>query len=337
MKCDIDVDNSTNPTPVPKKNSRRAKRRKHQFGFLLLALILVAVAAAALLSSPDLPQVLAGPQQAYYPPEALAASEHASANPSGQSSGDSKATASLNTAEADATSDQAETQESVLTPAGGATATPSPPPAVITQAPVPDEIAVAASAEAEDSYFAQSAFIGDSRTVGLMISGRLSQATFLASVGMNVSKFFTETIDLGSGTESTIADALKTQPYDKIYLAFGINEYDWPNKSEFIREYLRIVQYIQGMQPDAVIYIQSILPVTYAYEQEHSGINQTLADLNALLMQLCQNTSTYYLDVAQSLSDDYGRLPAEASSDGVHLTSAYLAKWTDYLKTHTVP
>ncbi|NJP40340.1 hypothetical protein HCH52_04655 [Oscillospiraceae bacterium HV4-5-C5C] len=336
------MDNPTNPTPVSEKNSRRARVRKRQFVFLLLAIILAAAAAVALLLSPGLPQVPAEPQQAYYPPEALLDASHTAADQSGQTGADG-AVVTLNTTEGDSTAEgdgtagQTETTASVLTPAGGATATPSPPPAVITQAAVPAEVAVAASTEVDDSYFASTAFIGDSRTVGLMISGRLSQATFLASVGMNVSKFFTETIDLGSGTESTIADALKAQPYDKIYLAFGMNEYDWPDKSEFIREYLRIVEYLQGMQPDAVIYIQSILPVTYAYEQEHSGANQTLADLNALLMQLCQNTGTYYLDVARSLSDEYGRLPAEASSDGVHLTSAYLEKWTAYLKTHTVP
>ena len=38
----------------------------------------------------------------------------------------------------------------------------------------------------------------------------------------------------------------------------------------------------------------------------------------------------------KTVSDENGALPADASTDGVHLNKAYCQKWLAYLKNHTV-
>ena len=35
--------------------------------------------------------------------------------------------------------------------------------------------------------------------------------------------------------------------------------------------------------------------------------------------------------------DESGALPEEATVDGIHLKKDYCLKWTDYIRTHTVP
>ena len=42
------------------------------------------------------------------------------------------------------------------------------------------------------------------------------------------------------------------------------------------------------------------------------------------------------MDTHAALLDEDGALPADGSTDGVHLTKPYYKTWLEYLRTHTV-
>jgi len=55
---------------------------------------------------------------------------------------------------------------------------------------------------------------------------------------------------------------LKAKKYGKIYFMVGINELGTGNTGTFQKAYERVLRKFQKWQPDAVIYIQGIIPVS---------------------------------------------------------------------------
>ena len=57
---------------------------------------------------------------------------------------------------------------------------------------------------------------------------------------------------------------------------------------------------------------------------------------NDLMRKAAEEKQVVFLDLTPEFTGADGKLPADASKDGVHLRKAYCEKWLDYLKTHTV-
>ena len=189
----------------------------------------------------------------------------------------------------------------------------------------------------EDSYFDDAVFIGNSRTEGFMLYAGLSNATYFTAVGLMVDTIFTEPYAQVDGEKMTIIDALKTKEFSKVYIMLGMNELGWVYGSVYQEYYGRIIDTIREINPDAVIYIQSILPVSSEKsEKDKIYNNPRILEFNALLHQLAEEKEVYYINVAEAVSDENGCLPEGASFDGVHLTPEYCGKWREYLKTHTI-
>lgn len=193
------------------------------------------------------------------------------------------------------------------------------------------------SAPVDDSYFSDAVFMGDSRTEGFALFSGLDTMTTYASRGLNVSTVFTDaTIDL-NGTMVTAIDALRNTSFSKLYIMFGLNEASWPYSEVFIDEYGDIIDEARAINPNAIIYIQSILPVTKSCSDSSESFNKTKIDsLNEMLQQLAAEKQVYYIDCEKALADSEGYLPEEASTDGIHFGVPECEAWLEYLKTHTV-
>ena len=193
------------------------------------------------------------------------------------------------------------------------------------------------SAEVDDSYFDDAVFIGNSRTEGFKLYAGLSNAEYYTAIGLMVDTIFTKPYATVNGEKTTIMEALKTTDFSKVYIMLGMNELGWVYGSVYQEYYGRIIDGIREINPDAVIYIQSILPVS-AEKSENDDIynNERINEFNALLRELAEEKEVYYVDVAEAVADESGCLPEDATFDGVHLTPDYCGKWRDYLKTHTV-
>lgn len=188
----------------------------------------------------------------------------------------------------------------------------------------------------DDSYFEDALFIGDSRTQGFIIYTGLETNAYV-STGLTVDTALTKKIGFDQyGHATTLEEGLKQNHYKKVYIMLGINELGWIYSDIFIDHYQKLVQKIQELEPDATIYIQSILPVTKEKSETSIYHNDKIDTYNALLEKMAENTNVTYLNVREAIENGEGILPNEAASDGVHLTQTYCNKWLEYLKTHTL-
>jgi|LSQX01.2.fsa_nt_gb hypothetical protein len=209
---------------------------------------------------------------------------------------------------------------------------PSPlPPAYDYSRPVPE-----AEAELPEGYFDDAVFIGDSRTRGLELFGDL-EAVFYAATGLNVNTVFTkEVIPLGE-KKVTVMEALRSRPFGKVYIMLGINELGWAYPEIFIEKYAELTQAILEINPHALLYIQSLLPVSAERDGEDDIYNNKKIRLyNELLRELAAKEKLYFLDVASCFTDEEGNLPAGAATDGIHLKAEYCRRWAEYLQKHFI-
>lgn len=188
----------------------------------------------------------------------------------------------------------------------------------------------------DNSYFDDAVFIGDSRTEGLITNTGLSNTTAYTYKGLMVDTVFTKPVIRRGENRVSVMDALKTTSFSKIYIMFGINENGWPYNDVFIHKYEEIIDAVREINPDAVIYVQEIMPVTNQVSATHSYIrNGKIAEFNRLLHQMAQEKQVYFIDTASAVAASDGSLPADAAFDGIHLKKDYCKKWLDYLKSHT--
>jgi len=196
---------------------------------------------------------------------------------------------------------------------------------------------VAESAAVEDDYFSDAIFIGNSRTEGFMLYSGLKGSQSLTTVGLTVSEAFNKKTVTVNGKKMTMMDALATKQFAKAYIMLGMNELGWVYPEQYQEQYGRIIDRIREINPDALIYIQSILPVSKAKDEEGTYIsNERIRMYNDLLLELAEEKDAAYVNVAEAVSDGEGNLPPEASFDGEHLVPEYCKIWLAYLKTHTI-
>ncbi len=209
----------------------------------------------------------------------------------------------------------------------------------------------AAQQAVADDYFRDAVCIGNSLVVGMQKSGLLPTA-FYANIGLNVRQFFEKpfipspdgaTNEDGSAMLVTAAEALaRKDDFKKVYLMFGINELGWLDIGTFTDYYEAIIDTILTIRPDAVIYMQKILPINeavYALGADPSEYytNERISRFNAEIASIAQQKQVVLLDPGTAVADASGQLEATATADGIHLSGAYINRWKTYLATHTVP
>jgi len=189
------------------------------------------------------------------------------------------------------------------------------------------------------SYFDDAAFLGDSRQHSFVIFNGLPASTNYSYVSLAVNNVRTKKVAPYNGQRISPFDALKkNKKFTKVYLMFGLNECGWPYPDVFIKMYSELIDDIKSMNPNAVIYVQSVLPVTKKVSQT-SKTGETKANIdrmNKLILEMADEKGVYYLDVASVMCDPEGYLPADASADGIHPEKKYCEIWLNYLRTHTV-
>lgn len=218
------------------------------------------------------------------------------------------------------------------TPTPLPTPTPAPTPTPYDYArPVPEAPAV------EDSWFQDAAFLGDSRTEGLLFYTAIRPAGPFAYRGLNAQTIRTKAFVKGHGRKETALEALKEGQFSKVYLMLGINELGWWSPEQFSRQYGDLIDLVRAAQPDAQIYLQTLIPVTAAKSAEGVFTNLRLQAFNQVIRALSLEKQVYLVDVWSAFADAQGVLPAGQSSDGIHLYPRDYEQWLSYLKVHTVP
>jgi len=193
---------------------------------------------------------------------------------------------------------------------------------------------------AEDTVsFADTLFIGDSRTVGLRDYGKISDATFFCAVSLSSNNLLTKAIEVKGYGDIKLDELLAKKQFKTAYIMLGINEIGG-TLSGIAQKYQRIIDTIREKQPETLIIVQSTLHVTktrHENEIRKGGYfnNNRINDLNTHLAGLTNGTTIRYLDMNPMFDDEYGCMMAEAAAgDGIHIKAKYYLLWRQYLDDH---
>ncbi len=203
----------------------------------------------------------------------------------------------------------------------------------------PDSPAIVPKSETsvDDSYFSDAVFIGDSRMEGFRNASGITQGRFFTSVGMSLSSMRNDPVISTSEGNITVAAALSGGLYSKIYIMLGTNDLGEYNWDSFRDGFIATMERFQEIQPDAIIYVCSVIYVDESKAASTQYVNNANVDkINSILLDICEEKNYYYLDLNEFLSNGYGSLIDGASSDGVHLYADYCKQMLDYLKSHYI-
>ena len=197
-------------------------------------------------------------------------------------------------------------------------------------APVPE------GGPVEDTYFEDTAFLGDSRTEGFHLYSGLETGAYYGSVGATVESVFSKAVETPAG-KMPLLDAMAEEDFGKIYVMLGVNELGWSKTETFHDQYAKVIDRLRSDHPDAEIILQSILPVSAKQEKKKTYVNNgRIAAYNEVIFQLAEEKDCALVDAAEAVTDENGCLRAAWSPDGVHLNIKGCQAWLEYLRTHPV-
>lgn len=191
----------------------------------------------------------------------------------------------------------------------------------------------------KNDYFDDAVFIGDSRIVGMNDYSGLTNATFFAKTGLTVYNLLDDEFvkDPKSGKNVSVSYMMQHNTYGKIYLMVGINELGTGGTERFQNAYKEVLKKFRKWQPDAVIYVQSIMGVSPKKDKSDPVFNNTnIRDKNYAISKLTDGIHIFYLNIQEIYEDENHNLAQELTFDDVHLYAQHYDKWVKYLKTHAV-
>ncbi len=177
---------------------------------------------------------------------------------------------------------------------------------------------------ADDAFFDDAAFLGNSLVDGFRLYSGLKTCDVYASTSMTV---------LGAGD---LVAQMPAGSYGKVYILLGINEIGY-EADYFCQLYAGLLDKIEASQPEADIYIMSLTPVSQAKSAGGTFTMERINEYNATLLQLAEDRGLWFIDLVEAMADETGYLPADVTTDGVHFTADEYLVWLDYLRTHYAP
>ena len=209
----------------------------------------------------------------------------------------------------------------------------------------PDTSAVLAqSADMGQDYIDSMIFLGDSTTYHMINRAVLTDGKQTKQVWSGASGSLTldgmihktTIVYPKTGTEMTIADAVAQEKPAYMVITLGVNGVAYATETQFKAYYGKLIDAIHAASPDTKIILQSIFPVSAAYDQKGGKLcNATIDTANGWVMQLAAEKGCKYLDTQSVLKDANGTMIASYDAgDGVHMTAEAYKQILQYIRTH---
>lgn len=143
-----------------------------------------------------------------------------------------------------------------------------------------------------------------------------------------------------TGEALTVAQAIAKEKPKYLIITLGVNGIsfvkDMNDPHYFVTCYGKLIDAVKQASPETKIILQSIFPVTAAYDQKNNGITNARIDTaNTWIMQLAADKGCKYLDTASVLKNSNGTMvELYDAGDGVHMTADAYKAILQYIRTH---
>lgn len=198
----------------------------------------------------------------------------------------------------------------------------------------PGPIGNVTRADINQSYYANSCFIGNSVIESMEIYELLDDTEYFARIGLNVSDAAKLAMD--NSNVPVIDELNKGKKYNRIFMMFGENELNWPSIDTFKSAYISLIKKAQKYQPTAKIYLMAITPIskTADKEQKEGATKEGILQFNEYIEKIAKETGTIYADVYTALADKDGFLPEGVATDGIHFEKDYYTKCLVFMQNY---
>lgn len=123
----------------------------------------------------------------------------------------------------------------------------------------------------------------------------------------------------------------------QLFILAGINDISQniPNK-QIIKHYRYIIQRVKDQSPETAIYIQSLLPINndFRHYKRLIGKEKQIIKLNKELKKLASKEKIIFVNINPLYMDDQGKLDAQHTNDGLHLTETAYSIWVGELQKY---
>ena len=192
------------------------------------------------------------------------------------------------------------------------------------------------------NYVDSMVFVCDKAMLGIKTSGVLANADYqvfssrTGSLSLDYNLSSTHIVFPHSNQEMSIPDAIKETKPNFMLISVGIENGIHCSEEKFKEYYGKLISAIKEISPDTRIILNSILPVSKAYEKSNSGVNRDkIAAANGYIASLAEELGVRYLDSASILTDDKGYLKSDYDSgDGLTLNAEGYGAIVQYIRTH---
>lgn len=94
-----------------------------------------------------------------------------------------------------------------------------------------------------------------------MLYSGIGEVDKYTSIGISIFKLESKKAITIDGVDYTLVEALAQKQYNKVYICLGVNELGYFNDQGFYDSYCQVIDDIKASQPNAVIYIQNLIPL----------------------------------------------------------------------------
>lgn len=179
--------------------------------------------------------------------------------------------------------------------------------------------------------FKDALFIGDSFAEGVGIYYGVSVKNIIGKTSMTSYSALKRGYTIGGKTQTVTAAAAASGAH-AVYIEIGSNDVTMGRSPEkFAGYYGELIDGLKSGCKGAKIYVQSVFPVSAAYEAKTSVSNAKIDAYNTALSALCAQKGVTYLDAASALKGVDGALQSNLTTDGLHMKKSGYNLWLSYL------
>ncbi len=209
---------------------------------------------------------------------------------------------------------------------------------------VPDGVVLDQTDDMGQDYIDSIIFLGDSTTYhminrAVLSGGKETKQVWSGALGTltldgNIHK--TTIVYPETETEMTVADAAAQKRPRYMVITLGVNGVAYATETQFKAYYGKLIDAVKQASPDTKIMLQSIFPVSEAYDQKGGKLCNANIDIaNGWIMEIAADKGCKYLDTASVLKNSGGTMIAlYDAGDGIHMTADGYKAILQYVRTH---